>query len=172
VVLVEPGEPDARHRFQIAPPDIVAELAEVLQETASVEAGAELPFRLIVRRIRSTHNSLRSSFPEARKRGKQNPLYVHPEDLSMLGLAEGDRVMVAGHARQIPAIVSPDDSMRRGVVSMTHCWGMLPGDDYEETGVSTSLLVRTDVHVEPINAMPAMTAIPVRITASSVALAS
>ena len=55
--------------------------------------------------------------------------------------------------------------MRRGVVSVAHGWGALPEEqvDYRTSGVSTNLLISTSANLDPINAMPVMTGIPVRI---------
>ena len=52
--------------------------------------------------------------------------------------------------------------MRRGVVSIAHCWGGLPGE--EGPGVNTNLLIATDKHVEAVNAMPRMSAVPVNVS--------
>jgi len=48
---------------------------------------------------------------------------------------------------------------------MAHGWGGMPGehDAYESTGASTNLLTTTDQGLDPINAMPIMSAIPVCI---------
>jgi hypothetical protein len=51
------------------------------------------------------------------------------------------------------------------VVSISHGWGALPGQlpGDPRNGVSTNLLVSTKWMVEPINGMPAMSAIPVDV---------
>jgi anaerobic selenocysteine-containing dehydrogenase len=159
--FVSERDPASTNRFDIAPDDVVAELLEVLTERP--RTSAKYPFLLTVRRIRSTHNSLGRNFGATRKRGTFNPVYVHPDDLCSLDLDDGEQIELASEVASVSAIVSADATMQRGVVSMTHCWGMLPEDDYETMGVSTSQLVRTDIGVEPINAMPAMSAIPVRL---------
>ncbi|MNF07928.1 hypothetical protein D3C80_2082150 [compost metagenome] len=48
---------------------------------------------------------------------------------------------------------------------MAHAWGGLPGEnvDLSTHGASTNMLISTDRDVEPINAMPRMSAIPVNI---------
>ena len=58
-----------------------------------------------------------------------------------------------------------DDGVRAGVVSMSHGWGGLPDDPpgSDEPGVSTNLLTTTAQGLDPINAMPVLTAIPVVI---------
>ena len=72
--------------------------------------------------------------------------------------------IVSDHDR-IPAIVQPDDALRPGVISMTHAWDEMPGEetDYEKEGSATNALVSTDHHCEAINAMPRQSAIPVNI---------
>lgn len=160
-VRVLPAEEGSEHRLQLVPEDVLEEIKEVAAEPFG--APEALPFRLIVRRMRTLTNSFGRTMSETRKRWSSNPLYVHPLDLEELGLRDGARVRVDRGDRSIPADVSPDPSLRRGVVAMSHCWGMLPDDDYDSVGVSTARLVRTDAQVEKINAMPVMTAIPVRI---------
>lgn len=168
-VFVEEA-PDDGARFELAPDDVIADLDELHRSIAVTRSrdDAEYPFRLIVRRIRSSQNSFGRTLSDARNRGHSNPLFVHPADLAKLDLVQGDRVKIAAKAAELIVTVSADDSMRCGVVSMTHCWGVLPGGDYDAVGVSTSRLVDTEAGVEPINAMPTMSAIPVRLEAVEV----
>ncbi|HXR36130.1 MAG TPA: hypothetical protein VN754_09300, partial [Candidatus Binataceae bacterium] len=72
--------------------------------------------------------------------------------------------LVSDHGR-IRAIVQDDETVRPGVVSMSHGWGPLPDAamDCEKEGSSTSLLVSSERDYEPINAMPRQSAIPVNI---------
>ena len=58
--------------------------------------------------------------------------------------------------------------LRRGVVSISHGWGGLPGDppdatDPHSAGVNVNRLTTTRSGLDPINAMPRLTALPVRI---------
>ena len=50
---------------------------------------------------------------------------------------------------------------------MTHGYGWLVGEDfdYEERGSSISLLVSLDRDCEPLQAMPRMSGVPVRVEA-------
>lgn len=160
-VRVEPPGPESTGRFAVAPPDVVAELAQVLDK--SPPPG--FTHRLVSRRMRDVSNSMYHDFPAIRHRVPYNPAWMHPDDLAALGLADGDRIeIVSGHGR-IPAIVEADADVRPGVVSMSHSWGGLPDDPepYEQVGAYTGLLISTDQELEPINAMPRMSAVPVRI---------
>ena len=162
---VQPPREEAKGRFAVMPDDIAEELGEVLRENPAVEAQSDFPLLLSVRRLRGLVNSLGIEQPEIRKRHPVNTANAHPEDLSALGIADGEMVTIAAETGSIPARIEADPTMRRGVVSMSHCWGGLPddGEDYEAVGASTNLLTRTDRFVEKINAMPRMTAIPIRI---------
>ena len=64
----------------------------------------------------------------------------------------------------IEGVIASDPTIRTGVISMTHGFGTLPEDTvYERDGSNTGMLISTDRDLEPINAMPRMTAIPVTI---------
>jgi anaerobic selenocysteine-containing dehydrogenase len=98
---------------------------------------------------------------------RTTPPFSTRKDLAVLQLAAGDRVRIISDHGEIPGIVASDDGLRRGTVSMAHGWGGLPGDQaaYEDVGAYTGLLISTDRDLEPINAMPRQSAIPVRIEA-------
>jgi anaerobic selenocysteine-containing dehydrogenase len=166
--IVAPASADAG-RFAVAPPDVVAELVEVRAEwrPAEPQAGTGFPFRLISRRLREVSNSMYHELPAIRRRVPYNAAYLHSQDLAALDLAAGDRVRIISDHGEIPGIVSSDDGLRRGTVSMAHGWGGLPDDQsaYEDVGAYTGLLISTDRDLEPINAMPRQSAIPVRVEA-------
>jgi anaerobic selenocysteine-containing dehydrogenase len=98
-----------------------------------------------------------------------NPCFVHPDDLASLGAAEGDVVTIASDHGSVAAVVAADRRVRRGVVSMTHGHGDLPGrdDDPRLYGTNANALTSADADVQPINAMPQLTAVPVSVERSS-----
>ena len=152
-------------RFAVAPTDIVAELAEVAAESALPAADSHFTHRLVCRRLREVSNSMHQDFPAIRRRLRYNPAYMHSEDLAALGLASGEKVSIRSDHGRIEAIVEADDNVRPGVISMAHSWGGLPGEgSYEQVGAYTGLLISTDDHMEPINAMPRQSAIPVYVS--------
>lgn len=160
---VLPPRPEATDRFSLMPDDVAAELAEVFTETG--QDDPRFTHRLAVRRARETMNSLGKDLNGIRKRATFNPAFLHPDDLATLGLADGDTVEISSADGAIPAIVKGDATLRSGVVSMSHSWGALPGEDeeYKRIGASTSRLLGPNQRSETINAMPQMTAIPVAI---------
>mgnify|MGYP001066120794 CR=1 FL=1 len=155
--------PDSHTRFAVAPPDVIAEIAEVRAE-APPRIDTRFTHRLVSRRLREVSNSTYQDFPAIRRRLPYNPAYMHPDDLASLGLSPGDEVVIASDHGRIDARVEADDGVRPGVISMAHSWGGLPGEgSYEQVGAYTGLLISTDRDMEPINAMPRQSAIPVNV---------
>ncbi|MEO8299372.1 MAG: molybdopterin-dependent oxidoreductase [Burkholderiales bacterium] len=167
--LVIDAAPDSTGRFAVLPADVAQELAQAWAEDAALPAATgSTPYthRLAVRRMRGTINTAYQSMPAVKARHPFNPAYMHPEDLSQLGLADGQDVLIESPHGRLDAVVSADDSVRRGVVSMTHGWGkVLPGEPGEarDGGSSTSFLVSAEQHRETINSMVRLTGIPVRV---------
>jgi anaerobic selenocysteine-containing dehydrogenase len=155
-------------RLDVMPPDVCEELrafALTKPVSATVSEDPDYPLRLIPRRIRETTNTSCRHFSSARIRVPFNPLSVHPEDLSRFGLQEGaDCWLVSEHGR-IPAIVRADATLKPRVVSMTHGFGWLSGEefDYRERGSSTSMLISLEKDSETLQAMPLMSGVRVRI---------
>ncbi len=168
---VEPGDPDAPDRFAVAPADIVDELREV-RETAPEHGryrseGKHYTHLMVSRRLPEVVNSCHRNVPAIRKRVPQNFAYLHPDELARLGVVAGDMVSLTSDHGSIPAAVAPDTTLRRGIVSIAHGWGSLPGETiYERDGSNTGLLISTDRNLETINAQPRMSAVPVNIAAA------
>nr|MDT0666320.1 molybdopterin dinucleotide binding domain-containing protein [Micromonospora sp. DSM 115978] len=100
------------------------------------------------------------------RRRAYNPAFMHPDDLSALGLSDGDEVVVESVRSSIPAIVAVDDTLRRGLVAMSHGFGMGPerDDEYESIGSSTGRLLQISDLADPYIGMPRMSNIPIRVT--------
>lgn len=161
---VEPGDPASPHRFTLAPEDVAGELRAVL--AAQVNA-ADYPYRLAVRRLRDTFNSMYRELPSIHRRMPYNRAYLNPADMAREHIADGDEIEVRSSHGSLRAVAAADASMRSGVVSITHGFGGLPEDgDYEQQGVSANLLTsHDDGSRETINAMPPMSGIPVAVLA-------
>ena len=158
-------------RFAVMPDDVADEVRGFLATSSTAAALAmnqEFGFRLIARRMREVSNTSCHDFPTARARTPYNPLCVHPDDLLRLGMNEGDHAALVSIYGRIPAIVKADPTLKLGVVSMTHGFGGMPGEqtNYKERGASLSPLLSLDHDCEPLQAMPLMSGVPVRIEAA------
>jgi anaerobic selenocysteine-containing dehydrogenase len=161
-MTVVPGDPWSTARFDVMPADVRDELAAVRAETVEVTG---FPYRLIVRRMREVQNTMYRHLPGIRRRARFNPLWLHPTDLATLGISSGSTVEIRSSAGCIRAIVEADSSLRPGVAAMSHGWGDLPEGtaDFERVGSNTGRLIDTSGELDPINAMPRMSAIPINI---------
>ena len=166
--IVKPAREGADGRFDVMPADVTSELTEVHAEAwegAKHEDAAAYPLSLISRRMREVMNTVGINLPMIRKRHSYNPAYMHPETIAALGAEPGTLVRIESDHDFIFGRLAEDAGLRRDVVSMVHCWGGLPEDeaDYDQVGSCTAKLVSLDKHVEAINAMPRMSAIPIRV---------
>ena len=157
-------------RLDVGNPYMMGELAEVLAFNFEAErTGSDFPFRLISRRSSNFINSVGRSLPGTKlTRGKgYNPLFVHPQDLTELGLKPGDEVTIASRHDRIPGVVEADETMRRKVVAMYHCFGGLVDEDSEfrSQGSNVGRLTPIDTEFDPITGIPRMSNIAVSISA-------
>lgn len=174
---VEQPDPACTDRFTVATADVVVELAQVHAESTQPGAwasnGESFTHKLTSRRLREVQNSSHRNVPALRKRMPYNQAYLHPDEIAAMGISAGDKIIITSDAGSIPAIVAAEPDLRLGVVSMSHGWGALPQDTvYERDGANTGLLISTDRDLDPINAMPRMTAIPVRLEPFPLAVAA
>lgn len=160
---VEPGSDDAA-RLDLVPPDVASELAALAARGAIVRSGESGHFDLIVRRRRSLMNSTLSDSESVRSRMPKNPVFMHPRDMALLEMSEGETVVVtAGAGRCFDGPVSADSSLRQGVVAITHGWGPSAADTPDGVDRATNLFVDPASGVQDINAMPIMTGIAVHV---------
>ena len=153
-------------RLDAGNPQMMADLEE---ELLRVDAGDGWPFHLIARRQINVLNSTGHDIPGQNHGKTYNPAYMHPADLTELGLAEGDAVTIESERASIPGVVQADPNLRRGLVSMSHSWGGGPERDGEvfTIGACTGRLSRTDRDYERYTGMPRFSNIPVRVSAQA-----
>lgn len=159
---------EERGRFAVMPDDVAEELRAFAASRSAAESlviGNDFPLRMIARRIREVSNTSCRTFRSARERAPFNPLCANPQDLARFGLGDGTECWVISDNGRIPAIAKADRTLKPGVVSMTHGYGWLVGEDfdYREKGASISLLISLDRDCEKLQAMPRMSGVPVRI---------
>jgi anaerobic selenocysteine-containing dehydrogenase len=166
-VTVEPGDGDAR--LQLLPEGVADEIREVSSEridaSGAPDKDGDFSHLLISRRLKHVYNSSGQQLPTIKKKGTTNPAYMHPEDVSELGIQDGDIVQISSRHGQILGVVAPAADVKRGVVSMAHAWGGLPGNDGDvrEVGSSTNRLLSNEREFDPITGMARQSAIPVNV---------
>ena len=151
-----------RGAFPTLDADFVARLAE--------PAGV---LRLITRRDRFMHNSWFHNVEKMKGGAKaRNYLFMHPDDIARLGLADGVTVRVRSAAGEIALPLKADDGLLPGVVAATHGWGhdQAPGmrRAEERPGVNVNRLLPTGPgSYDPLSNQAFMTGIPVEVTADA-----
>ncbi|MGE0387992.1 MAG: molybdopterin-dependent oxidoreductase [Gammaproteobacteria bacterium] len=155
-------------RFEPMADDIAAELRAAAADLAAALAGADaaagFTHRLAVHRLSQVMNSSGMALDAVRRRLPGNPAFVHPDDLAALGCADGERITIESAHGRIEALARADANVRSGTVAISHGWGGLPDEDAPGDEACTNLLVSCEQDVEPVNAMPRMTGIPVRLS--------
>jgi anaerobic selenocysteine-containing dehydrogenase len=161
--VVAPADPGWEGRLCLDDPTMLEELASVREEVQG--ASAELPYRLISRRMPNVYNSSGRDLPQHLRRRHDNPAFMHPEDLHALGVEEGALVRIRSAHDAIVGVVAAEAGLRRGVVSMSHCFGDVPGHDGDvrAIGSNTGRLVSVEHDYDPYSGIPRMSAIPVQV---------
>ncbi|MZR62199.1 molybdopterin-dependent oxidoreductase [Alcanivorax sp. DP30] len=110
-------------RVDCCPPLFSESMALANHQFTEIKNAAPA-FRLINLRTNYMHNSWYQNVPKL-KRGKHdhNPLHMSPEDMAALGLNDGDSLTVSNQYGEVKAQARADDTLRPGVVAMTHGWG-------------------------------------------------
>ena len=164
------ADPDADGLFALAPPNVVAELADVRVEPdgADVVPGydpAEYPFRLISRRLKHVLNSLGRELPGLAAVATTNYAFVHPDDLAELGAEQEDLLDIASPHGSVVGVAASAAEMKRGVIAMSHAWGglSLTDEKVRDEGSPTNRLVTNEGGYDPITGMAVQSAIPVQV---------
>ncbi|NNM01808.1 MAG: molybdopterin-dependent oxidoreductase, partial [Gammaproteobacteria bacterium] len=108
-------------RIHLAIDEMLAELGELEGEQPP---GADFPFILLAGERRSYNANQIYRDPKWRKIDPHGAMRLHPDDAAELGLAKGDRATCRSEVGSIEVVVDLDDSIRRGVVTLPHGYGM------------------------------------------------
>ncbi|HAP78417.1 MAG TPA: oxidoreductase, partial [Acidimicrobiaceae bacterium] len=169
-ITVEPPDPTAAGRFQIALDDHMAELDAIPGESTSAEIvrgfdPAVHTFRLISRRLKSHLNSLGGELPGLRRKSSTNYAYMHPDDLAALGVTDDDLVRISSPHASLIGVAKAAGDVRRGVVSMAHSWGSHTGTDEKvrDIGAPTNRLIDVDNGYCAITGQAIQSSIPVSV---------
>jgi anaerobic selenocysteine-containing dehydrogenase len=143
----------------------------------AVEGDSDFPFRLVSRRESDTMNSQGRDQDKLCRDRPHNPAHMNPGDMKALGVEPGMLVAITSRRTTIHAFAKPSEDLRRGIVSMTHSYGIdleeLDPDDKDgapqpySMGGHTGALASADLdYMEPFVGIPRMSAIPVHVTAA------
>ena len=164
--VVHPRDDDCGARLECAEPSMLSELALVrADEWRARQNTPKHPFRLVPRRSNHFVNSSGRSLQGLTRGRPWNPAYLHPEDLVELELSPGDLVRIRSRHDAVLGVVAADESLRRGLVSMTHAFGTNP-DEQENpraVGSNTGRLLRAEDDYDPVSGIPRMGALPVAV---------
>jgi anaerobic selenocysteine-containing dehydrogenase len=162
-VRVGPADAGSTARLDVGSEPMLEELRDFAAGDRFERTG--YPMRMTSRRMANTFNSVGTDLDALTARYGTNPAFVHPEDLAGHGLARGDLVRIESPHGAIQAVAWPDPDLRRGLVSMCHCWGGDggPATDPRRDGASTSRLISVEEDCARYSGIPLMSALPVRI---------
>lgn len=152
--LIERGVPTCTEIF-----------AELKDESADT-------LKLITLRTNYMVNSWLHNLPALKREvALDNPLHMHPDDVTRLGLSDGTEVTVASDHGNIIATVRADEDLRQGVVAMTHGWGHANNPRlrlaHNHPGTNVNALLPTGAgSYDPLSNMSFMTGIPVTVCAA------
>jgi len=162
----------SEHRFEdvwslVANTDrrIHLEIPEMLDAWRALEREPEptsdYPFLLAAGERRSYNANQIYRNPAWRKVDADGAMRMHPDDAAGLALDSGSRVVCESEHGRIDAVVEIDDSVRRGVVTMPHGYGMR----YRDGAVMGPELNRLTAngHCDPLARTPFHKYVPVRI---------
>jgi anaerobic selenocysteine-containing dehydrogenase len=161
---VGPSDPDCEDRLDVGNADILRELGEIFG-LAHIAVDTERPFLFVPRRENRVINTTGRTLPGLMRGRHYNPAFMHPDDLARLDIAPGALVEIRSEYDAITGVAEADADLRTGVVSMSHNFGGIPGDDEDPRidGANTNRLVRTDVEYDRYTGIPRMGALPVAV---------
>ncbi len=109
----------ADRKVDCAPEVVLADLARFTSRSRPA-AGS---FQLIGRRHLRSNNSWMHNSHRLVKGKARDQLMMHPEDLALLGLVDGQTVEVRARVGSVRVAVQATDALMRGVVSLPHGFG-------------------------------------------------
>lgn len=168
-LLAEPRDPESTARLEIADARMMDELDDL---ATSITQGSQGPamgqhdLLLVSRRAAHLNNSSGQDAPRLiRKGGTFNPAYLSTRDLERLGLTPGTDIEILSDHGAIMAVAALDDSLRPGILSMSHAYGRLPSDqtDHRRHGSNTGRLLSVEDDYDRFSGIPRMSGLPVSI---------
>jgi len=143
------------------------EIPEMLEELRALRAesppGDDFPFILLAGERRSYNANTIFRNPAWRRIDPHGAMRIHPEDAAALGLGNGGKAICASATGEIDVVVEIDDSVRRGMVTLPHGYGLRYKDN-APVGPAINRLT-TGAHCDPLTRTPYHKYVPVRLRA-------
>lgn len=162
----------ADKRLAAGHPEVIAELAEVLNEPV-IDGGAYRPeesfdFRLITYRMPEVYCTTGNNLPSLRRKRQYNPALMNRDDMKRLALEDQDLVCIQSSYGRIEAIVEGSDRFGPGTIGLAHGWGD-PADQRptREKGSNVQELIPGDLNYDKITGLAQQSAFPVNILRQS-----
>jgi len=141
-------------------------IPEMLQELRSLETevlpGSEYPLILAAGERRAYNANQIYRNPSWRKLDPHGAMRMHPLDAAALDLADGTRARCDSARGSIEVMIQIDDSVRRGMVTLPHGYGM----GYRgSTKIGPELnRLTSSTHCDPLSRTPYHKYVPVRVS--------
>ena len=138
--------PDKKFRFKPDWPNVpfrspwhagpVADMPALPDHWRAIEeADSAHPFRLATSPARNFLNSTFAKMPTSLRNEKRPSLMLHPDDAAMLGIADGDKIVIGNMRGEVRLHAHLTDGVCRGVVIAESIW---PNDAHEDgKGINT-----------------------------------
>lgn len=162
-VPVEARDRACTAMLQLADPMMIRELGEVLARTQAPAPTPEWPMQLLCRRANNFMNSVGQGLPSLNGGDMHTPAFMHPDDMQAQELSDGDRIVIRSKAGRMLARLRPDDSLRRGLVSVVHGFGAPIAFDPSELSLGSVTRLVDMAERDPISGIPRMSALPIRV---------
>ncbi|MCG2579887.1 MAG: molybdopterin-dependent oxidoreductase [Marinobacter sp.] len=145
-------------RIHLAIPEMLNELKGIQTEAA---ADKDYPFILMAGERRSYNANQIYRDPSWRKVDPHGAMRMHPEDAARLGIDNGEKALCRSARDSIEVVVEVDDSVRTGMVTLPHGYGMR----YQGSApIGPELNRLTDSqHCDPLSRTPFHKHVPVQI---------
>ncbi len=150
-------------RVHLAIPEMLDELAGL----APSSTDQAYPFVLMAGERRSYNANQIYRDPAWRKVDPHGAMRIHPEDAERLGIENGDKALCRSARDSIEVVVEVDDSVRTGMVTLPHGYGMRYRDS-APIGPELNRLTDSE-HCDPLSRTPFHKHVPVQIEKCSTA---
>lgn len=167
-VVIEPADPATKGLLDLFPEGLFDEIEGAAQDAdRSLLLKDDYPFLLISRRMKNVFNSTGPELSFLASKGTTNPAYINPADLAELNIEDGEVISISSDRGVIPAVIKSSPDIKRGVISMAHCWGSAPSgtDDgkVREIGANTNRLINNLDNPAKYSGMAQQSAIAVKL---------